>query len=557
MAILRVISGSTPGQEIPIEGNLAVLGRHPNCHIKLEDGSVSREHARITRQGERFFIEDLNSRNGTFVNGRLVEGCQPLQENDHLKLCDLQFSFHHGRPPDERQTLSSAANLTLVLDEAGSDSSATIMTRLDVSQSNSGLRVGVRPEVKLRALLEISESLGKALQLDEVLPKTLDSLFKIFLQADRGFILLGQGDGRPLVPKAIKHRRAGDDETIRISRTIVDQVTKSREAILSADAATDQRFDMSQSIADFRIRSVMCAPLVGSDNQVLGVIQIDTMDQRSRFQQEDLDVLASVARQAAFAVENAQLHETAMRQQRLDYDLQLAHQVQQGFLPEQAPLIEGYEFFDYYEPASQLGGDYYDYIPLPGGRLAVVVADVSGKGVAASLLMAKLSSEVRYCLASEPQPARALDRLNATLVNGGWEDRFVTFVLALLDPASHEVVVVNAGHMPPLLRRKQGDIEEVGADASGPPLAIDGDIHYQQLSLVLERGESLSMFTDGISEAMNPGGELFGLDRLTAELASGQPSAAELGKRTLDAVGRFTAGRAQSDDICFLCFGRL
>ena len=157
----------------------------------------------------------------------------------------------------------------------------------------------------------------------------------------------------------------------------------SKEAILSADAATDARFDMAESIVDFHIRSMMCAPLVDRDGQSLGVIQIDTLDPRNRFQQDDLDVLVSVACQAAFAVENAQLHEAAMRDQALRRELAMAHEVQRGFLPSAAPRIPEYEFFEFYEPANQLGGDYYDYIELPGGRLAVVVADVSGKGISA------------------------------------------------------------------------------------------------------------------------------------------------------------------------------
>src|SRR5205085_1371889 len=145
----------------------------------------------------------------------------------------------------------------------------------------------------------------------------------------------------------------------------------SKEAILSADASTDQRFDQSESIADLRIRSVMCAPLVDNEGNALGVIQIDTGDQRHRFSQDDLDVLASVASQAAVAVDNAQLHEQALRQQAVERDLLLAHKVQRGLLPSQPPHIPGYHFFDFYEPANQVGGDYYDYIDLSGGRLAV------------------------------------------------------------------------------------------------------------------------------------------------------------------------------------------
>jgi len=230
----------------------------------------------------------------------------------------------------------------------------------------------------------------------------------------------------------------------------------SREAVLSADAATDSRFDMAQSIVDFQIHSMMCAPLVSSEGRVLGVIQIDTTDQRQRFGQDDLEVLASVACQAAIAVENAQLHEIAVQEASLRRELAVAHRVQQGFLPSAPPQLDDYEFFDFYEPAKELGGDYFDYIPLPGGRLAIVLADVSGKGVSASLLMAKLSSEARYCLVSEATPAAAVSRLNGIFCGSRWEDRFVTLVLTVLDPARHEVCLVNAGHMPPLLRHGSG-----------------------------------------------------------------------------------------------------
>ena len=172
-------------------------------------------------------------------------------------------------------------------------------------------------------------------------------------------------------------------------------------------------------------------------------------------------MLASVACQAAIAVENAELHETAVRDQKRSRELEVAHDVLRGFLPSASPRIEGYDFFDFYEPANELGGDYYDYIPLPGRRLAVVVADVSGKGIPASLLMARLSADVRYCLASEPSPAEAVAQLNRVFFAAGWEDRFVTLVLAVLDPLRHEVTLVNAGHPPACLQHAGKVIQAV------------------------------------------------------------------------------------------------
>ena len=363
-----------------------------------------------------------------------------LREHDQLGICDLVFIFHHGLPdlelPVARRQDEGAEPPAMVIEDEAAGGGSAVMSKVDLSIGPASLRLGANAEAKLKALLEISQNLGKALALKQVLPKLLDSLFTIFIQADRGFVVLRDPASGRLVPRAVKYRRGEDREMIRISRTIINEVMATKEAILSADAATDKRFDLAESIADFHIRSMMCAPLVNSEGTAMGVIQIDTVNQRNRFSREDLDVLASVACQAAFAVENAELHETLLREQALERELRVAHEVLRGFLPAASPRIPQYEFFDFYEPANQLGGDYYDYIPLSGGRLAVVVADVSGKGIPASLLMARLSADARYCLASEPTPAEAVDRLNRDFCEAGWEDRFVTLVLAVLDHAA-------------------------------------------------------------------------------------------------------------------------
>ncbi len=539
-----------------------ILGRHPACDIVLESASVSRQHARILDVDGNFYIEDLHSRNGTFLNGQPVTQRQLLGENDEVGICDLSFIFHLSPPelnvasPSARRG-DQAGEALMVDDDKQATHSSTIMSKLNVPSGSTGLGLEVNTEAKLKALIEISRHLGAALGLAEVLPKLLDSLFAIFFQADRGFIVLREPQTGRLVPKAVKHRRPEDTQTLRISRTIVNNVMASKEAILSADAATDARFDMAESIVDFHIRSMICAPLVDRDGNSLGVIQLDTLDPRNRFKKDDLDVLVSVACQAAFAVENAQLHEAAMHDQAIRRELAVAHEVQRGFLPSAAPRIPEYDFFEFYEPANQLGGDYYDYVELPGGRLAVVVADVSGKGISASLLMAKLSAETRYCLASEPSPAAAIERLNRAFCESGWEDRFVTMVLAVLDPRRHEVTVVNAGHLPPLLRRSAAAVEAVGEAESRLPLGVDHDVEYVAHILPLAPGESLVLYTDGITEAMNAKDELYGSQRLLAMLGSDVDRVGSLGRRILDDVKRFVGARPQSDDMCLTCFGRV
>lgn len=560
MALLRVLQGDQPGRLLPLEGPSVTLGRHPACDIVLESASVSRQHARILNIDGAFFVEDLHSRNGTYLNGRPVTQRLALGENDELGICDLAFVFHVNEPeatePGIARIDGDRAQAMLVDDEAPSDSS-TMLSKMNLPSEASGWRLEDNTEAKLKALIEISRHLGQALGLAEVLPKLLDSLFSIFAQADRGFIVLRDPQTGRLLPKAVKYRRQEDTQTVRISRTIVGNVMQSKEALLSADASADMRFDMAESVVDYHIRSMMCAPLVSRDGVSMGVIQLDTLDPRNRFRKNDLDVLVSVACQAAFAVENAQLHEAAMHDQALRRDLAMAHEVQRGFLPSAAPRIPEYDFFEFYESAHQLGGDYYDYIELPGGRLAVVVADVSGKGISASLLMAKLSAETRYCLASDPTPAQAFAKLNRAFCQDVWEDRFVTIAAAVLEPARHEVTIVNAGHPLPLLRRGPAAVEAIGKEQAGLPLGVDRDVEYSQLVLPLAPGESLMLYTDGITEAMNARDELYSLQRLLRLLESDIPHVRPLGRIILDDVKRFVGARPQSDDMCLTCFGRV
>ncbi len=560
MAVLRAIKGLNPGQIFPLEHATAVLGRHPDCDIVLDVKAVSRQHARILRIDGAYHVEDLRSRNGTYVNEDLIEGRRALSDGDQLRICDLVFVFHEGPPEaavsawERDQGVEATA---LLVDDTYAPGGSTVMSKVDISTGTSGLRLAVNAEAKLKALIEIGQQAGKALGLNEVLPKLLDSLFSIFVQADRGFVVLRDRQSGRLVPKAVRHRREHTEGPARISRTIVNSVMASKEAILSADAATDARFDMAESIVDFQIHSIMCAPLVDSGGNALGVIQIDTLDPRHRFNAEDLEVLASVACQAAVMVENAQLHEIAVQERVFARELAVAHEVQQGFLPAAPPEVPGYEFYDYYDPANQLGGDYFDYIPLSGARLAVVLADVSGKGISAALLVARLSAELAYCLASEPDPAAAMARVNRVFCENRWEGRFVTCVLAILDPRSHQVTILNAGHMAPLLLRPSGEVLPVGDEATGLPLGVEAGWEYGQHSMKLGPGESLTMYTDGVTDAMNVSGQLYGTERLVARIAANGPGVEQITRRVLDDVQRFVGSQAQTDDMCLASFGRV
>jgi serine phosphatase RsbU (regulator of sigma subunit) len=555
MATLTITQGAEIGKEYELSDE-SVIGRSPECDVVLDVAAVSRRHAIISSNGSQFWVEDTGSRNGTIVNGQKVVDKAQLRDGDRILICDVEFEFHHLRPTAAPQGEGPTGSLLKPLDEGDELDGSSIMATLDVSGGpRASWQVSARPEQQLQAMIEISQNLSNTLSSKDILPKLLDSLFKIFIQADRGFVVMRPKPGAPLAAVATKARRNDDDE-MRFSRTIVQRAMDEKKAILSADAASDARFNMAQSIADFNIRSLICAPMIDSNGEALGVIQVDTRDQRSRFTDFDLQVLAGVSGQAAIALDNARMHEQAVRQRALQRDLEVARQMQQALLPSAAPQVPGFHFFQHYQAAYEVGGDYYDYVLLTDDRFAAVVGDVAGKGVSAAILMAKLSSDVRFWLAREPDPAKALGKINAAFSRHGWDDRFVTMVVAVVDPQACEMTLVNAGHMPPLLRLADGQVEEIGGDEAGLPLGVMDDFEYQAYRREFLAGDFVTIFTDGFSEAMNSNRELFGLQRLIELCSDKEVKARELGSCILDKVHAFAGDFPQSDDMCLVCFGR-
>lgn len=562
MAFLRANNGPDSGKKFELVEQSSIMGRHPECQIVVDVGAVSRQHCKIELIDKSYQLSDLESRNGTFINQSDQRLTEPhvLRSGDVVRICDVSFTFFDGDGSDPASGTSWPPNSgnssqVLIEEDEGEDNASTIMSKLDVSADSQRAQVTATPQVKLKALIDIAHSLRDTLSLDEVLPRMLDSLFQIFLQADRGFIVL-KGDNDELIPMWTKIRRDPQNQAIRISRTIIQQVMTSRQAILSADAASDERFDLSQSVADFKIRSMMCAPLIDSNGVVIGVLQVDTLDQNKRFNNEDLEVLAMVGLHAGIAIDNARMHDEALQQKAMQRELELAQQVQSGFLPEKAPSFEGYEFHDYYQPAHHVGGDYFDYIQLPDGRWAIVVADVVGHGIAASLLMAKLSAEVRWGLALEPKVSDAMARINRaiTLLQ---LNRFVTMVLVVLEPSTGQMVIGNAGHTAPLCRRNDGSVEELGKEAANLPLGIEEEVDYGQATSILEPGEIVLLWTDGIHEIADADNVQFGHDRLRGLLAEStdlDPKA--IGRNILDSVHAHRGDCPTQDDMCLVCFGR-
>src|SRR5262249_46698666 len=249
---------------------------------------------------------------------------------------------------------------------------------------------------KFRALVQMLKRLGRSLDIDATLRELLDGLFAIFPQSQGGFVAFTIEGQEDVAPRATHFRHQEPNQRVGLSRTLVRHVLSRREAVLWADE--DPAGLVSGTLRDLQIRSLMCAPLLDGDDQPFGVVQIDTYKRHSAFTAEDLEVMVGAVNQASVAVRFARLHERALRRQAAARDLDLARRVQLSLLPEGYPDRDGFEFFAYYRAAHEVGGDYYDFIALPNDRLALVVADVAGKGVSAALLMAKLSGELKYHL---------------------------------------------------------------------------------------------------------------------------------------------------------------
>jgi serine phosphatase RsbU (regulator of sigma subunit) len=330
----------------------------------------------------------------------------------------------------------------------------------------------------------------------------------------------------------------------------------SQQAVLSAVAAGDFRFRGSESLSEVPIRSVMCAPLIDAEGHSFGALEIDTVKDRGRFNEELLHVFAAVASQASMAFDNARLHEMALRQRDMVRDLELADQIQRGFLPVGPPQVAGYRFFDYYRPASYVGGDYYNYLSLPDGRLAVVVADVVVHGLAAAMLTAKFTAEVRYQLLTANGPGEAIAGLNRSLSETMGEGHFITLVLVMLQPASGNMTLVNAGHPPPILFQPDGRNAEIGTQESGFPLGVVKNTSYEECSVHMPPGGVVMVYTDGIKDAMNAEKQVYGLPRLRrlVQAASGDPL--PIGQRIVDDVRQFIGSQPPADDMCLVCFQR-
>ena len=411
---------------------------------------------------------------------------------------------------------------------------------------------------RLALLYRLSQLFSSTLDLDQVLNHVIDEVLTA-VRGERGFVMLREADGS----LAFRVARGMDRETIdspqfQVSRGVVERVAADGQPVLTSDARTDDRFSMRRSVVDLGLRSILCVPLV-TQGQVQGVVYVDNRLQAGLFGQPDLELLAAISSSAAIAIENARLYQVAIEKGRMERELQMAYELQASLLPGEPPRLPGWELAACWLPAREVAGDYYDLFPLADGSLALVIADVVDKGMAAALFMALSRSIVRASLYGASSPAEGMARANRLIYADAARSMFVTLFCARLQPGVGQVTYVNAGHDPPLCSRGvSGEGALTPLRPTGPALGLFPESTYEQDTVHLDPGDLILFYTDGVTDARNAQGEFFGRERLEHLLReNGQQAAPQLIAALESAVAAFSGGVVPFDDVTIVAAKRV
>jgi len=411
---------------------------------------------------------------------------------------------------------------------------------------------------RLALVYRLSQTFNSTLDLDEVLNRVMDEVITT-TRAERGFVMLREpGDGLVFRVARGLDQETIDDPEFQISRGVVERVAQEGQPMLTSDAQSDDRLSMRLSVMTLGLRSILCVPLKIKDT-VSGVIYVDNRLQSGIFVPGDLDLLMAIASSAAIAIENARLYQVAVEKGRMEQELQLARNVQASLLPAGVPHIPGWDFAACWQPARQVSGDFYDFIPDQAGQMNLVMADVSGKGMPAALFMALSRTIVRASMGHSPSVAEDIARANRLVCADAKDGMFVTVFGARLRLDTGQVTYVNAGHNPPLLCR-QGDGEETLTEfmPTGVALGILADFAFEQRTVHLGPGDFMLLYTDGVPDVTSPQSQRFGMERLRRVILEHRRApAAGIVAAIEGAIGEFTGATEQFDDIAMMIAKRL
>ncbi|MCX6598607.1 MAG: SpoIIE family protein phosphatase [Acidobacteria bacterium] len=550
MAPEIVISSSDgSSRTLKLDKDRITLGRSGDNDLAYpDDHGLSRRHMAIEKNGREWVVHDQNSKNGTLVNGIRISGPTSIEPGDRVSAGHLVITFADPAP--------SVSHETVVFVDGGMDtpSSSTVITSLDglyrndkkiTSDSTPGGTP--RPAVSLTEQQRYTQTLGQvSAMLAAHLPLT--DLFRMVM--DQSMLAAGASRGVLMTfdqsENLVVRETRGD--AFRISSTVRERVMRDRQSLLVRDTSLDAAVRGSQSIVDNLVRSFMAVPLQTNDQNVIGLLYLDS-SLLKEFTKEDLNMITMMANIAAVRIEAARAAE-------VEGDMKAAGDIQRGLLPSRPPVVPGIDLAGYNVPCRTVGGDYYDFLPYPDGRVAIIVADVAGKGMPAALLMSSLQARVQVLVEDAPDLASMVTRLNRVITSTCPSNRFITFFMAVLEPTTGETVYCNAGHNPPLLVRANGDVETL--EGGGMILGILPKAQYSERRTQLDPGDVLVLFSDGVTEGVKAGtDEEFGEDRLAAAI---QRSAKLPATEMIDAINRevaeWAAGTAPADDVTLVVVRR-
>jgi len=542
--VIRNIDGKNVN--VPLDRDRITLGRSSTNELCYpDDAGLSRQHLALTRHGEQWQVEDLGSKNGTVLNGKRIDKPMAFKAGDRIAAGHLTIEF--------AETQLATENTVVFVEqaEAFSNTSTTVVASLDAVLGPSADDLNkthvMQGSPQMRALIRAGRELAGHRPLAELFTVIMDLSVEAVM-AGRGVLMVLEGD-QLLV-------RAARGEGFQISKTVRERVLNKKESLLVRDAQLDQALREHMSIVEQKIRSMMAVPLQTND-RVIGLIYVDSPHLIREFSREDLNLLTVMANVAAIRIEHARLNEIEETERAMAKDMQQAALIQRRLLPEKPPAVDGIDIAGRTTACRTVGGDYYDYLAFPDGRIGLLVGDVAGKGMPASLLMSSLQARVQVLFEDGDELARKIGRLNKAVSANCPDNRFITFFMSILDPKTGELVYTNAGHNPPVVVRADGQFEMLKG-AGGVILGILPMATYQEARVTLNPGDTLILFSDGVTEAANPQDDEFGEERLGALIARMKGrSAEEMVQAIHEAVTGFTEGAPAADDITVVVARRL
>jgi serine phosphatase RsbU (regulator of sigma subunit) len=441
----------------------------------------------------------------------------------------------------------------VVVFDTQSETTASTSSSTIVTDMTGVFRAGAAPgpaetlaATHVSALIRAGNELAGNRPLQELFPFILDLAIEA-VKAGRG-VLMTLENGELVA-------RANQGEGFRISSTVRDRVLNTGVSVLVRDTSLDDALKERRSILEQNIRTLMAVPLQTRD-QIIGIIYVDSPSLAREFTRDDLNLLTVMANVAAIRIEQARFAEMEQARIVMARELDQAAEIQQRFLPSVAPAIRGLDLAGHNAPCRTVGGDYYDFFPYGESRVAMVLGDVSGKGMPASLLMMGLQARVQVMIEEPQSLAEVVTRLNRITCANIPTNRFITLFFCILDGDTGELTYCNAGHNPPVIVRATGEHEQL--PGGGPVVGILRTIEYKEYRARLGPGDVLVIYSDGVTEAANPAGDEFDIDGLAAAVTPHRSeAAANIISEINKAVLLFTAGAPQADDITLIAARRL